>query len=70
MICNQSLSDWFQLEPLTQKIGATSLSVFLGQDQAKLSIMFKKCLFLRAIMWMTFETRLWEQDKRAELEFI
>lgn len=35
MTCNHSSSDLLKLKPITQKTGATSLSVFLGQDQAK-----------------------------------
>lgn len=46
MTCSHSSSDWFELKPVTQKTGAISLSVFLGQDQGKLRAILKKHLCL------------------------
>lgn len=58
MTCSQSLLDWPDLKPITQKTGAILLPVFLYQDQAKLRAIFKKYLYLQAFVWMAFETQL------------
>lgn len=69
MTCNYSSPDWFGLKLVTQKTGATSLSVFLGQDQAKLRAILKKHLCYRHSCEWHLENNYQNKIKAAELEF-